>query len=53
MGSRGWNTHTKRKLTPRKIHVFVLKNMLSMSNRSKKVASDLLESIMKPTDLVK
>ena len=44
---------TKRKLTLRKRHFFVIEKYVEDVKQGQRDVTDLLESIMKPTDLVK
>ena len=56
MGWRGWAnvaTHTKRKLTVRKRHFFVVEKHVEDVKQDQKTIPDLLESIMRPTDPMK
>ena len=45
--------HTKRKLYLRKRHFFVIEKYIEDAKQGQKVAPDLVESIMRPTDPVK
>ena len=54
-GPRGWTSgdaDTKRKLTLRKIHFFVMEKYIEDVRQKEKDVPDLLESIMRPTWLV-
>ena len=56
MSWRGWTsqgTDTKRKLYPRKTHVFVMGKYTEDVKQEEKDVPDLLESIMRPTGPVK
>ena len=56
MGWRGWTPvgrDTKRKLTLRKIHFFVIEKYVEDVKQDEKSSPDLVESIMRPTDPVK
>ena len=44
---------TKRKLTLRKIHVFIIEKYIEDVKQEEKDVPDLLESIMRPNDPVK
>ena len=44
---------TKRKLTQRKVHVFVIEKYIEDAGQDEKDILDLLEAIMRPTDPVK
>ena len=55
-GPRGWTSgdaDTKRKLYPRKIHVFCYGKIVEDARQEEKDVPDLLEAIMRPTCLVK
>ena len=56
MGWRGWanvDTHTKRKLTLRKRHLFVIEKHIEDVKQDQKTVPDLVELIMRSTDPVK
>ena len=56
MGWSGWTPvgrHTKRKLTLRKRHFFVIGKYVEDVRQDEKSVPDLLESIRRPTDPVK
>ena len=56
MGWRGWTSgddDTKRKLYLRKRHFFVMEKYIEDVRQEEKDVPDLLESIMRPTCLVK
>ena len=48
-----WAPDTKRKLHPRKKHVFVMEKYIEDARREEKDVPDLLEAIVRPTCLVK
>ena len=56
MGWRGWTSgddDTNRKLTLRKRYFFVMEKYVEDAKQEEKYVPDLLESIMRPTCLVK
>ena len=56
MSWRGWasgGADTKRKLYPRKSNFFVMEKYIEDARQEEKHVPDLLESIMRPTCLVK